>query len=289
MKLTRPAAALALACALASAVVTVTAMAAAAITGGERDGGRNPNVALISFYEDGRSQRCSASLVSPTVLLTAAHCTAGVDGRVLVTFDSVVAETPPPPVPVAADPASGYTAAELAAAGFLSGSAATHPAYSGFTDTRSWNDVGVVVLDRPAVGIAPARLAPSGYLDRFAPKTLNKTVFEAVGYGTEVRKPESGPQRPTPMDFPVVRRFAFVAGQKLTPQILQVNGNEKDPRGTGGTCFGDSGGPAFHGGYQVSVTSYTLTDTCRYIAGLQRVDIPVVQDWLAGFGVVPGP
>ena len=41
-------------------------------------------------------------------------------------------------------------------------------------------------------------------------------------------------------------------------------------------------------GYQVTVTSYSLTPSCRYIAGLQRVDIPVVQKWLATFGVAPG-
>ncbi|WP_278256692.1 hypothetical protein [Nocardioides convexus] len=38
-----------------------------------------------------------------------------------------------------------------------------------------------------------------------------KTLFRAVGYGTEVRKPESGPQKPTPMSLPAaapLRRHA---------------------------------------------------------------------------------
>jgi hypothetical protein len=35
------------------------------------------------------------------------------------------------------------------------------------------------------------------------------------------------------------------------------------------------------------VTSYGLTANCRYIGGYQRVDIPVVQTWLATFGVTP--
>jgi hypothetical protein len=90
------------------------------------------------------------------------------------------------------------------------------------------------------------------------------------------------------MSYPILRRFALEPGQKLTPQLLQVNGNDKDPRGTGGTCFGDSGGPAFQGGYQVTVTSYGNNDVCRYIDGLQRIDIPVVQSWLATFGVTAG-
>ena len=38
-------------------------------------------------------------------------------------------------------------------------------------------------------------------------------------------------------------------------------------------------------GYQVTVTSYGYTSNCRYIDGFQRIDIPVVQDWLETFGV----
>ena len=68
--------------------------------------------------------------------------------------------------------------------------------------------MGVVVLDEPVVGIAPAKIAPANYLDRFTPNVLNKTLFTAVGYGTEVRKAESGPQKPTPMSYPIIRRVA---------------------------------------------------------------------------------
>ncbi len=40
-------------------------------------------------------------------------------------------------------------------------------------------------------------------------------------------------------------------------------------------------------GCLVTVTSYGYTANCRYIDGLQRVDIAGVQDWLAEFGVFP--
>ena len=101
-----------------------------------------------------------------------------------------------------------------------------------------------------------------------------------------MRKPDSGKQKPTPQSYPLIRRVAYSPGQKLTPQIVQMNGNINDTRGTGGTCFGDSGGPSFVDGKLVTVTSYGYTDNCRYLGGYQRVDIPVVQDWLSKVGAL---
>jgi hypothetical protein len=240
-------------------------------------------VGLILFYSPDGRFRCSATLITPTVLVTAAHCTVDTVGKTLVDFRSVVALVPPNGYPVAANTATGYTQAEIETAGFLSGTAHAHPAYSNFTDLDNWNDVGVIVLDHPVTNITPASIAPQDYLDAYAQPVLNKTLFTSVGYGTEVRKPASGPQKPVAESYPLIRRFADQPGQKLTNQILQLNGNINDTRGTGGTCFGDSGGPTFLNGYIVTVTSYSYTNNCRYLGGYQRVDIKVVQDWLAGY------
>ena len=262
----------------------VTAPAAQASTGGTPDtANKYSNVGLILYYTaDGRF-RCTATLISPTVLLTAAHCTDGTLGKTLVTFDPVIAEQAPAPFPVASDPSKGYTSTEITRAGYLSGTAYTHPEYSDFTDIDNWNDVGVIVLDKAVRGIKPAPIAGLGTLDEIPTSQLSTTLFRAVGYGTEVRQAESGPQKPTPMSYPLVRRYVDMPGQKLTPQILQTNGNPNDPRGTGGTCFGDSGGPVFLDGEIVAVTSYGYTDNCRYLGGYQRVDIEVTQNWIASF------
>jgi hypothetical protein len=271
--------------ALAAALLPVLFLArpAAASTGGTFDADNTySNVGLILFYDATGRYRCSATLVSPTVLVTAAHCTDGDVGSVLVDFRNFIAATGPSPYAPAADPAAGYTDQEIADMGFVSGTAHTHPQYSGFTDMDNWNDVGVVVLDEP-VGIAPAELAGLGTLDRIGSSNLRKTLFRAVGYGTEVRKSDTGPQNPTPQSYPLERRYVDMPGQKLTPQILQTNGNERDVFGSGGTCFGDSGGPVFLDGQIVAVTSYGYTSNCRYIGGYQRVDIAVTQDWVSSF------
>lgn len=276
-----------IALAMVVGIALSAASPAAAITGGDADGQRHPNVAMIAFYEPDGRFRCTATLVTPTVLLTAAHCTAGTLGKTVVTFASQIAQQPPSGLPTAADPAVGYQATDALPSGYYRGTAHAHPGYSDFTDLDNWNDVGVVVLDAPVDGIAPAALAPVGFLDRFAQPVLNSTLFTIVGYGTEVRKPDAGPQKPTPQSYPLIRRYADAPGQRLTPQILQVNGNINDTRGTGGSCFGDSGGPTFRDGVLVTVTSYGYTQNCRYLDGLQRVDIAVVQDWLATFDVRP--
>jgi hypothetical protein len=278
---------------LALLLAGVMAAPAGAITGGTYDvNNKYSNVGIIAWYDAEGRWRCSATLVTPTVLLTAAHCTDGAIGKTIVSFDKFIDDAPPSNLPRAADDSGdgiskiGYQAP---VGGWYTGTAYAHPDYSNFAvaSMDRWNDVGVVVLDSPVTGITPAKLAPLNYLNQFAQPRLNKTVFTTVGYGTEVRKADSGPQKPTPMSYPIMRRYTDVIGQKLSSQILQVNGNEHDPRAGGGTCFGDSGGPTFKNGYVVAVTSYGYTSNCRYLDGLQRVDIAGVQRWLATFGVLP--
>ncbi len=272
-----------------TALAATIAFPAHAITGGQPDGDQHPNVGLLVFYaEDGDTNsrfRCSGTLVTPTVVLTAAHCTDGTEGKTIVPFDS----EPNLPMPRAADDTGDGTSAigYQSAPGYYSGTAVTHPEYSGFTDIRNWNDVGVIQLDQEVLGITPAPIAPRNYLNTYRQPVLNKTIFTLVGYGTEVRKPESGPQKPTPQGLPLIRRNTTSNGQKLTDQIVQMNGNPANVIAGGGTCFGDSGGPSLLNGYVTTVTSYGYTDNCRYIGGYQRVDIPVVQDWLLKVGALP--
>jgi len=254
---------------------------AQASTGGTADGDAHPGVAMIVYYTSEGRFRCSAALVAPTVLLTAAHCTEGTLGKTLVTFNSVIAEQPPSGFPGAADPSVGYTSADLA--GRISGTASTDPDFSHFTDDNNWNDVGVILLDQPVVSQPVYPIASAGTLD-MAPGDVPKTVVTAVGYGTELAKPDDGPQRRVPIAYPMIRRSVDLRLQQVGPQIFTTHANENPGKDTGGICSGDSGGPVFLNGVIVGVTSFGKPD-CLALDGIQRVDIAPVQSWLATQGV----
>jgi len=270
---------------------------AGAITGGQEDtANRYSNVGMVVFYlPDGRF-RCSGTLIAPRVFLTAAHCTFGDIGKVIVTFDPLISRDEVEAerdIPRAVDDSGpddavseiGFTTAAITPPRYQGeqswtlGVPRTHPDYSDFTDIKNWNDTGVIILDH-AVDVTPWPIAPANFLDRFAQPRLNHTDFLTIGYGTEVRQSQTPPRPPTPERQPIVRRYTTEVGQKLTRQILQLNGNEHDPRAGGGTCFGDSGGPTIKGGWVVADTSYGYTNNCRYLGGVQRIDVPIVRNWL---------
>jgi hypothetical protein len=296
MKLVRSTLRSLVAASIALVAILAVSAPAGAITGGTEDSGNTyANVGMVVFYQPDGRFRCSGTLIAPQVFLTAAHCTFQDIGKVAVTFDWEISRSEPESevnIPRAADDAGpddahsdvGFTAADVSAPEYVGeptyvlGTPRTHPEYSDFTDIKNWNDTGVVILDAPAA-LPTTPLAPENYLDGFQQPRLNSTVFLTIGYGTEVRQ-EGPPMTPIPQRQPIVRRSTTEVGQKLTPQILQMNGNEHDPRAGGGTCFGDSGGPAIHGGFVVGDTSYGYTNNCRYLGGYQRVDVPIVRNWL---------
>src|SRR5687768_11228492 len=116
-----------------------------AITFGEIDNGEHPYVALVYFETPSGIFRCTGTLMSPTVVLTAGHCTseAGVvNTRTWVTFDEVV--TIPDAVLQLPDDEFGDWLDTQS--NFVSGQAIPHPLYNDYAEFPSTYDIGVVIL-----------------------------------------------------------------------------------------------------------------------------------------------
>jgi V8-like Glu-specific endopeptidase len=156
---------------------------------------------------------------------------------------------------------------------------AAHPDYE--TAPFYFNDVGMIELAQPVVLENYATLPVVDSLDQLARKRGQKDqTFTAVGYGL---------QRINPV-FIESARVRMVA----TPKLIQINtpgftGNFSlllsNNHSTGGTCFGDSGGPNFLGKSLVvaGVTSFGMNGTCGGTGGVFRMDRQNVQDFIADF------
>jgi hypothetical protein len=87
------------------AILMIAVGPVAAITNGQPDGNNHPYVGLLVFdVAPGQpAWRCSGSLIAPTVVLTAGHCTDGaVAARVWFYEDVTAAHVPPPLYPFGA-------------------------------------------------------------------------------------------------------------------------------------------------------------------------------------------
>jgi secreted trypsin-like serine protease len=258
-------------CILAVSLLTTSIIAAApahAVTDGSLDGDRHPYVGLMVAQDDTGKPlwRCSGTLLSSRLFLTAGHCTEAPAAHVEIWFD--------------ADVESGIPANGYPSTGDVGGTPYTHPGYIPFAFYL--HDLGVVVLDTPMVMQQYGTLPELNVLDAMAERRgKQNTTFTAVGYGVQA----SFPDRASFLEHNArVRMFA-------TPHLLQINtpGFTRDfsillsnNHATGGTCFGDSGGPNFIGDSTVigGVTSFAKNGNCAGTGGVYRVDKADDLDWL---------
>lgn len=265
--------------AVAAMAVGLTSGPTAAIVDGAVDGTLHPGVGMVTYLRDGTPYRCSGTLIAPTVVVTAGHCTQGATG-VFVTFDPVGQRAPNAPT----NPGD--------AARFIPGTASTHPDYVGSYRYDELHDIGVVVLDRSAdtvwPGIPLTPLAPAGAADRLRAGngSAGQTLFTTVGYGVFYAKPDGGPQKPTVVSDRV-RRNATAPLQMVKGETIKLAENGADARGTGGSCFGDSGGALLLGGQLYGVTSFGASQFCIGMGGYQRTDTASAREFLAGFVTLP--
>ena len=259
-----------------------TASPAQAITGDFVTDNEHPFVGLLALFDkDGEYiGRCSGSLLTPTVFLTAGHCTDGATSAIVYFQQDAGAAYDPE---TGVDPITGYP--ETCAAGTLgklcatSGKVITYPGYFNGTFPNT-GDVGLVILDQPIEVAEYGVLAKAGSLDRLATRRGRQNLtFTSSGYGLTRVNPvflESYRSRLMATSRLTNLRSALTGGYNI-----QLNGNGK---GSGGTCFGDSGGPVFYGGYTsntiVAVTSFGLNGNCAGVDFAFRTDQAAVIAWI---------
>lgn len=263
-------------------LVIASASPAAAITGNYVEDFEHPYVGMLTTFDaEGEFMgRCSGSLITPTVFLTAGHCTDDVVTAVVYFQQDAGVNLDPE---TGLDPITGYP--EFCAGDTLGEVCATSDeAYNwGFDEFASFpdtKDLGLVILGQPIALDEYGSIAAVGSLDPLATQQGRQdVVFTASGYGLSYSSPvETVSFRERLM---ASARLTNLKSHNTAGFNIQTTGNGK---GKGGTCSGDSGGPIFYGGYTsntiVGVTSFGLNSYCRGTDFGFRVDTQAAQDWI---------
>lgn len=272
----------------AAAMLTVVwALPATAITWGRPDTADDfPYVGTILFERADGFYSCTGTLLSPTVMLTAGHCTeeGGVENLATwATFDRVV------DVEAIANHTNAYpTLASFLddpRNGWIPGDAHPHPEWddrAGFPDTR---DVGVVVLS-PGVELeAYGELPTLGQFDGLdtSKGAAAERRFVIVGYGLQGTVPAFASdlwERWVGETTLTNTRGAYTRGYSF-----QFTNSPGKGHGSGGTCYGDSGGPAFYGATRTvaAIISFGTHKQCTGTDYGYRADIGKTLDFVTPF------
>ena len=275
-------------CAVLATAVFV--LPAAAVTDGELDGEGHPFVGLMVAQDEAGNPlwRCSGTLMSSTLFLTAGHCTEAPAYHVEIWFDSELIVTDPAYVSVAAG-GTGCDNPEVTGYpchGDAGGTPYTHPDYD--ANAFYLYDLGLVVLDDPYELDEYGVLPQLNQLDALETRRGKQDVtFTAVGYGLQKSFPDAAAWK---VQADKIRMVSH-------PRLIQINNGYvgdfsillSNNAHTGGTCFGDSGGPNFIGDSNVlaGVTSFGKNGNCAGTGGVYRVDKADDLQWLATFGLFP--
>jgi len=276
---------------LAASLAAMAALSAPAmaITWGQPDGTAHPNVVNLIFERPEGLFSCTGTLLSPTVVITAGHCT---EEAGAVNLNTWVRNDPDLDAAFTLErPGYASTRAWLNAT-WSKGQAIPHPQYDDYAQFPDTFDVGVVLLSTPIYvaqyGALPT-LRQFEYLRKSRGSIQDRRAV-VVGYGLQGKIPAFAQD-----DWVRYRGESSVAnlenGNVLGEQNFQFTNSPGKGNGVGGTCSGDSGGPAFwvdpatgrETNIVMAVNSYGIAPLCNGVDYQQRTDIPVTLDFVTPY------
>jgi secreted trypsin-like serine protease len=261
------------------AVVILLAMtfgSASAVTFGQRDvNNKYPYVGTLLFQTPSGFYSCTGTLISPRTMLTAGHCTeeGGVANlNTWITFDTQVTL----PHFESRDDLVNY----LNQNWITTSEVIPHPNYSDYASFPNTYDIGLVILKSPRNVSQYGALPQQNLLDTMVNAPSKQRRFTAVGYGMQ------GYIAPFYADD-WARFYGEVTLMELNSyfngdnQSAKFTNNPGSGNGSGGTCYGDSGGPVFVGNTNViaAVVSFGYTP-CIGVDYQFRVDTALALNFI---------
>lgn len=260
-----------------------TAEIAPSVTFGQPDGDAHPWVVTLLFVQNGVGYyACSGTLLSETLVLTAGHCVEEAGNANDVTYVRNTADALEGRDQYPNDAAG--TAAWLDAEWTIAASTTAHPLYADYAAFPQTYDVGVVELSAPIAVGTYGVLPPIGLLEELLTgKNHRDRWFTAVGYGMQGVVPaflQDDYERYVGTTTLINVNSAFTGDD----QSAAFTNNPGRGNGSGGTCYGDSGGPLFVKDTNVigAIVSFGFTP-CIGVDYQFRMDTALAQDFVKGF------
>jgi hypothetical protein len=264
---------------LALAMAGLMAAPAGAITGNFVPDNEHEYVGLIVFYDESGEymHRCTGSLISPTVFLTAGHCvtiddeTGELADSARIYFEQDAGADYDPETDTPASSGYPYTGGVTASTFYAFD-------YQGITVPATNNDVALVILDEPYELDTYGSLAAPGTLEQYG--TGPDARVTVSGYGVTY---VNGNPAATESYRSRLMADTWIIGTRGVANGINVQLSSAPGRGGGGTCFGDSGGPTLLYGTDtiVAVTSFGMSrNVCGGTEFNFRVDTVAVQEWM---------